>query len=57
MRIIQTAAKLIKSDIKSIDTSRENYPSSEHMADSDAALNYLSALELSGKFARLSWYG
>ena len=41
MRIIQTAAKLIKSDIKSIDTSCENYPSSEHMADSDAALNYL----------------
>ena len=41
MCIIQTDAKLIKSDIKSIDTSCENYPSSEHMADSDAALNYL----------------
>lgn len=41
MRIIRTAAKLIRSDIKSMDASCESYPSKEQMADSEAALNYL----------------
>ena len=41
MRIIQTAVKLIRSEIKSIDASCESYPSSEQMANSEMALKYV----------------
>ena len=41
MCIFQTAAKLIRNDIKSMDTSCEIYPSREQMADSEAALKYI----------------
>ena len=41
IRIIQTAAKLIRSEIKSIDASGESYPSSEQMANSEMALKYV----------------
>ena len=41
MRIIQTAAKLIRSEIKSIDASCESYPSSEQMTNSEMALKYV----------------
>ena len=43
MRIIQTAVKLIRNDIKdikSMDNSCKLYPSREDMADSEAALKY-----------------
>ena len=41
MHTIQTAAKLIRSDVKSMDTSCESYPSRELMADAEAALKYI----------------
>ncbi len=41
LRIIHTAAKLIRSDIKSMNSLCDNYPSTEQMADSGAALKYL----------------
>ncbi len=41
LRIINTAAKLIRNDIKSMNISSENYPSTEQMADSGEALKFL----------------
>lgn len=41
MRIIQTAAKLIRCDIKSMDISCRSYPSREQMADFEVALKYV----------------
>jgi len=38
LRIILTAVKLIRSDIKSTNTLSDNYSSTEQMADSGAAL-------------------
>ena len=41
LRIIQTAAKLIQSDVKSMDTQNEVYPSVDDIESVDDALDYL----------------
>jgi len=47
MRLIQTAAKLIKNDIKSIEVQHDEYPSCEDMTSVQKAIDYLpSTLKL-----------
>lgn len=41
LRVVETAAKLIRNDIKSIQTSNSVYPTSEEMLSEDACINFL----------------
>uniref|UniRef100_UPI00358E9E7E uncharacterized protein n=1 Tax=Myxine glutinosa TaxID=7769 RepID=UPI00358E9E7E len=41
MRIIRTAAKLIKKDIRSVDTSRDTYPTGEEMSSTEEAMKFI----------------
>ena len=41
MRIIKAAAKLIKSDIKSVDSSNDVYPTRDQMSSTDMALQFI----------------
>ena len=41
IRVVETAAKLIKNDIKVIETSNTAYPTCEEMASEDACINFL----------------
>lgn len=43
-RIVKAAAKLIKSEIKSIDASSDNYPASSEMSSIKEALEYVPGL-------------
>jgi len=43
-RIVETAAKLIKSDIKKLDVSTSDYPSSEEMSSIEQALKFIPKL-------------
>ena len=40
-RIIETVAKLIKSDLKNLDVSSDNYPSSDEMSSTEQALGFI----------------
>ena len=39
--LIQTDVELIKKDLKLVETSHQNYPTSEEMATKDEAINFL----------------
>ena len=41
VRVIETAAKLIRNDIKAMEISNTAYPSCEEMASEDACINFL----------------
>ena len=41
IRIIETAAKLIRNDIKSVETSNTAYPTCEEIASEDACINFI----------------